>query len=204
VNRGKLVALEGLDGCGKTTQLPHLARALGDAGLDVVATREPTDGEWGRKIRVMAQTGDLAPPEEELRWFMEDRQEHLQELILPALEAGRWVLTDRYFLSTVAYQGARGLDWREILRENEARFPAPDLALLFEVSPAQGLARVERRAGTPEPGFEQAEFLARVAEIFAAIERDWIARIDGSGSEDEVRRAALARLERILPSGGVG
>lgn len=195
---GKLVALEGLDGCGKTTQLPHVARFLASRGIDVLVTREPTDGEWGSKIRVMAQTGDLAPPEEELRWFMEDRQEHLQEEVLPALEAGRWVVTDRYFLSTVAYQGARGLDWQEILRENESRFPAPDLALIFEVTPAVGLARVERRAGTPEPGFEHAEYLARVAEIFAAIERPWIARIDASGSEDAVREAALACLEQRL------
>lgn len=195
---GKLVALEGLDGCGKTTQLPHVADFLTGRGVPVLVTREPTDGEWGRKIRVMAQTGDLAPPEEELRWFMEDRQEHLQEEVLPALEAGRWVVTDRYFLSSVAYQGARGLDWREILRENESRFPAPDLAVIFEVTPAVGLARVERRAGTPEPGFEHAEYLARVAEIFAAIERPWIARVDGSGSEDEVRQATLACLEQRL------
>jgi dTMP kinase len=191
------VALEGIDGCGKSTQLPHLVRALRDAGADVLETREPTDGEWGRKIRVMAQTGDLAPPEEELRWFMEDRQEHVQEVLAPALEAGRTVVTDRYFLSTVAYQGARGLDWRAILRENEARFPAPDLALLFVVTPEQGLARVRARGGTPEPGFEEKAYLGRVAEVFAAIERSWIARIDGSADEETVRVAALAELERV-------
>ena len=197
MKHGRLVALEGLDGCGKTTQLPHLAEALRAEGHDVLTTREPTDGEWGRKIRVMAQTGDLAPPEEELRWFLEDRHEHLQEVVGPALEAGRTVISDRYFLSTVAYQGARGLDWRAILRENEDRFPAPDLALVFEVTPEQGLARVARRAGTPEPGFEQKTYLSRVAEIFAAVERDWIVRIDAGGSEQEVRGAALAALGRL-------
>jgi dTMP kinase len=192
VSRGRLVALEGLDGCGKTTQLARVVGALLDAGHEVLATREPTDGEWGRKIRMMAQTGDLPPAEEELRWFTEDRQEHVQEVIAPALEAGRTVVTDRYFLSTVAYQGARGLDWREILRESEARFPRPDLVLLFEVSPELGLSRVRARAGTEEPAFERVDYLARVAEIFAAIERDYLVRVDARGDEAAVREA-LAR-----------
>jgi dTMP kinase len=198
VSRGRLVALEGLDGCGKTTQLPHVVAALREAGHDVIATREPTDGEWGRKIRVMAATGDLPPPEEELRWFMEDRAQHVQELIAPALAAGRAVVTDRYFLSTVAYQGARGFDWREILRESEARFPLPDLAIVLEVSAAQGLARVRSRAGTPEPAFERADYLSRVADIFAAVRRDYVARVDASRDPAEVRGAVLAALADML------
>jgi dTMP kinase len=113
-------------------------------------------------------------------------------VIAPALEAGRTVVTDRYFLSTVAYQGARGLDWREILRESEARFPRPDLVLLFEVSPELGLSRVRARAGTEEPAFERVDYLARVAEIFAAIERDYLVRVDARGDEAAVREA-LAR-----------
>jgi dTMP kinase len=202
VSRGRLIALEGLDGSGKSTQLPPLVAFLRDAGHDVVATREPTDGEWGRKIRVMAQTGDRPPADEELRWFMEDRQQHVQEVIAPALETGRTVVTDRYFLSSVAYQGARGLDWREILRESEARFPLPLRVILFEVTPEVGLARVQSRAGTAEPAFERADYLARVAEIFAAIERDYVVRLDASGDEAGVRRAAvqaLAGLTRVVP-----
>jgi len=194
VSRGRLVALEGVDGCGKTTQLPHVVAALEGAGHDVVATREPTDGEWGRKIRVMAHTGDLPPPEEELRWFMEDRSQHVQELIAPALAAGRTVVTDRYFLSTVAYQGARGLDWREILRESESRFPLPDLALVLTVGAGVGLARVRARANTPEPAFEREGYLARVAEIFAAIERDYVVRVDAARDATAVRAALVAAL----------
>ncbi len=194
MSRGRLIALEGLDGCGKSTQLPHLVAFLRDTGHDVVATREPTDGEWGRKIRVMAQTGDLPPVDEELRWFMEDRQEHVQEVIAPALETGRTVVTDRYFLSSVAYQGARGLDWREILRESEARFPTPERVILFEVTPEIGLARVQSRAGPAEPGFERADYLARAAEIFAAIEREYVVRLDAGGDEEGVRRNALQAL----------
>jgi dTMP kinase len=107
------------------------------------------------------------------------------------------VLCDRYYLSTVAYQGARGLDWREILARSEAEFPIPDLALLFEIAPEQGLARVRARGGAAEPAFERADYLARVAAIFAAIERDYMVRVDGSGSEQAVRTAALAALARL-------
>ena len=197
MNRGALVALEGLDGSGKTTVLPALVAALRARARDVVATREPTDGAFGRRIRAMARSGELVAPEEELRWFFEDRREHVAALIAPALAAGRSVVTDRYYLSTVAYQGARGLDWREILARSEAEFPIPDLALVFEIEPEQGLARVRARAGAAEPAFERADYLARVAAIFSAVERDYVVRIDGSGSEDSVRAAAVAVLARV-------
>ena len=198
MSRPVLVALEGIDGCGKSTQLPHVAAALAAAGHDVVATREPTDGEWGSKIRVMAQTGDRPPADEELRWFQEDREAHVQEVIAPALADGKSVVTDRYYLSTVAYQGARDLDWRAILRESESRFPKPDLALLFEVAPSLGLQRVEQRAGTPEPAFERLETLTRVAEIFAALPCDYVVRVDGSGDESAVHRAWVPAVSALI------
>jgi dTMP kinase len=198
VKRGTLVALEGLDGSGKTTLLPALAEALRAGGREVVTTREPSDGPHGRRIRAMARSGELVAPEEELRWFFADRREHVAGVIAPALAAGRCVVTDRYFLSTVAYQGARGLDWRDILARSEAEFPLPDLALLVEIAPEQGLARVSARYGVaPEPAFERADYLARVAEIFAAIERPYLRRIDGSRAPDAVRAAALAALREL-------
>jgi dTMP kinase len=198
VTRGLFVALEGLDGSGKTTQIPDLVATLAASGRDVVATREPTDGAFGQRIRAMARSGELVPPEEELRWFFEDRRAHVRELIAPELAAGRCVVTDRYYLSTVAYQGARGLDWREILARSEAEFPAPDLALIFEVTPEQGLARVRTRAATAEPAFERSDFLARVAEIFAAIDRPYVRRVDGARSPDEVRDDVYAALRPLL------
>jgi len=119
-------------------------------------------------------------------------------LIEPALAAGRSVLTDRYFLSTVAYQGARGLDWRAILAASEVEFPIPDLALVFEIAPEQGLERVRARFGTAaEPAFERADYLAQVGEILAAIERDYVVRVDASGSEETVRANAIAALGRL-------
>ena len=163
----------------------------------MVATREPTDGPTGQRIRAMARSGRLVAPDEELRWFFEDRREHVATVVEPALAAGRSVVTDRYFLSTVAYQGARGLDWRSILADSEREFPLPDLALLFEIAPEQGLRRVQARGGTAEPAFERADYLAQVAAIFAAIERDYVVRIDASGSAEAVAAAALASLARL-------
>ena len=195
---GTLVALEGLDGSGKTTQVAALARALRARAFDVVATKEPTDGPWGRLIRAMAAAGEHPDPDEELRWFVEDRREHVRGVLAPALAAGRVVVTDRYFLSTVAYQGARGHDPERLLRESEAEFPLPDLALLLELDPAAGLARVGRRGAVREPAFEEAAYLERVVAIFRWIDRPWLARIDASADPEVVHGRVLEAVERTL------
>jgi dTMP kinase len=198
VKRGALVAFEGLDGCGKSTQVAALAGALRAAGHETVATFEPTDGPTGARIRAMARSGKPLAPEEELRWFVEDRRAHVRDTIGPALAAGRVVVTDRYFLSTVAYQGARGLDWRRILAESEAEFPLPDLVLLLEVEVAVGLARTRARGGAAEGVFEHAELLERVAAIFRAIDRPYLERIPAAGPAAEVHAAVVARVRARL------
>jgi dTMP kinase len=203
VKRGTLVAFEGLDGSGKTTQIVALARRLRARGLDVVVTREPTDGPWGRRIRAMAASAGHPDRDEELRWFVEDRREHVKAVIAPALAAGRVVLTDRYFLSTVAYQGARGHDPVRLLRESEAEFPRPDLAILLEIDPASGLARVGRRGAAPEPAFEERSYLERVAAVFRSLERTWLVRIDASAAPEVVEERVGAAVERVLaPTAG--
>jgi dTMP kinase len=198
VKRGTLLALEGVDGCGKSTQVAELVRALREAGRDVLATCEPTGGPTGARIRAMARSGTALPAEEELRWFVEDRRAHVRDTIGPALADGRVVVTDRYFLSTVAYQGARGLDWRRILAESEAEFPLPDLALLLELPADEGLARVHRRGRAVEGRFERADYLERVAEIFRAIERPYVERIPAAGGPDEVHARVVDRVRARL------
>lgn len=188
MNRGRLIVFEGLDGCGKSTQIERLADALRARGCDVVLTREPTDGEYGRRIRRNAQGDTEISPEEELRWFMEDRRGHVREVLRPALAAGRIVLCDRYYLSTVAYQGARGCDAAEILADSEAEFPEPDLVLLLEIEPAAGLARVHARGNAVETRFEQVEFLTDVAAVFRCLDRPYIERIDADRPVGEVER----------------
>jgi dTMP kinase len=189
VNRGRLIVFEGLDGCGKSTQIERLAAALRASGCDVLLTREPTDGEYGRRIRENARAHSEIPPEEELRWFMEDRRSHVRDVLRPALAEGRTVLCDRYYLSTVAYQGARGCDADAILAASEAEFPAPDLVLLLEIAPAAGLARVHARGNAVETRFEQLGFLTEVAAIFRRLDRPEIARVDADRPADEVERA---------------
>ena len=198
VNRGRLVALEGLDGCGKSTQAARIAEALRARGRDVVQTREPSEGPIGREIRALARAGEHVSAERELQLFSDDRRAHVAQVIAPALAAGRWVITDRYYLSTVAYQGARGLDWRAILAGSEAEFPPPDAALLFELPVAEGLARARARGSAPDLWFEHGEYLTQVAAIFAAIDRPYLARVDASGRIEDVTERALAELrERV-------
>jgi dTMP kinase len=199
VNRGRLIAFEGLDGCGKTTQIARLAELLRKAGHDPVVTAEPTDGEFGRRIRAMARgSAPAVAPAEELRWFVEDRREHVARCIGPALKGGRPVLTDRYFLSTVAYQGANGLDAEQILARSEAEFPIPDLVLLLELDVDVALARVHARAKPRDGAFEVRDRLERVAQIFRSLERTYITRLDASASEDAVALAIAAQVREQL------
>lgn len=198
MNAGRLIAFEGIDGAGKSTQLRRLAVALRAAGHAVVETREPTAGTFGQRIREMARSGARIAPEEELRWFVEDRREHVATVLRPGLAAGAIVLTDRYFLSTVAYQGARGLDVEQLLAQAEAEFPLPDLVLLIDVDPERGLERIAGRGGIAEPAFENSRFLAEVAAIFRTLTRSYVALIDGRGEPDrieaEIRAAVHERL----------
>lgn len=198
MKRGILIVFEGLDGCGKSTQLRRAVDALSERGLDPVVTREPTDGPWGRRIREMARGGVGVPPETELEWFFEDRREHMRDVVEPALAAGRIVLSDRSYLSTVAYQGARGLDPTKILMDSEAEFTRPDVVLLFEISAKEGLSRVNARGGESEPVFENLEFLERVSRVFGAMDVDGLERIDASRGEEEIAKDVLAVLEKAL------
>ncbi len=198
VKRGKLIAFEGIDGCGKSTQLEMLAGALRGRGIDVVTTREPTSGEHGQRIRAMARSGERVDPKQELEWFVLDRREHVASVIEPGLAAGRVVLTDRYYLSSVAYQGARGLDAKSILADSEAEFPLPDLVVIIEIDPEKGLARVGARGGVAEPVFEEIDFQRRVAEQFAALGCAYLMRVPGDGAPEAVhRRVAEIVLARL-------
>jgi dTMP kinase len=198
VKRGCLLVFEGLDGSGKSTQARELARALRAAGHTLLETFEPTDGPTGARIREMARSGQMLAPEQELGWFVEDRRVHVRDTLAPALAEGRTVVCDRYFLSTVAYQGARGLDWRRILAESEAEFPLPDLVLLLELEPAAGLARVRERGAVIEGVFERGDFLERVAAIFTALERPYLERISAGGSVAEVHSRIVDRVRARL------
>jgi dTMP kinase len=175
---GLLVAFEGIDGTGKSTQLRLLEEWLRAQGEDVLATREPTDGTYGRRIRELYINRDACTPEEELELFIQDRKEHVKEVIRPALAAGRVVLTDRYYYSTAAYQGANGLDVQAVLDRN--RFaPRPDLVILLTMPPELSAQRISSR-GEQLNAFEQLDALRRVSALFASFADPWLCRIDAS------------------------
>ncbi len=178
VKRGSFIVFEGIDGCGKSTQVDLLVDAISAAGHEALATFEPTNGTFGQQIRHKAHAGEDIDPEIELNWFEQDRHEHVENVLEPALKEGCVVVCDRYYLSTVAYQGARGLDWKELLESNLAAFPAPDLVLLIEMDTDQSQSRLSQRAGPAEPTFENRSFQERVDAIFKAVQLPCIERID--------------------------
>lgn len=187
--KGRLIAFEGIDGTGKTTQIALLAAELRSRGHEVVASREPTNGIYGQRIRALYSNRGAVGPAEELALFVADRRQHVEELIAPALAAGKVVLTDRYYLSTAAYQGALGNDPEEIMRINEEFAPRPDLVLLLEVPVGQGLSRITTlRQETPND-FEQESGLQKVAAVFQRLDRPFIRRLDGTQSIAEVQAA---------------
>ncbi len=196
---GKLIVFEGIDGTGKTTQLALLARHLCRKGYTVVTTREPTEGTYGKQIRELYLDRESCSREEELELFLADRREHVDSLILPALREGKIVLCDRYYLSTVAYQGAVGFDPDEILQRNDFA-PVPDLALLFEVPISTSLKRITQGRGEQLNDFEQAESLSRVSRIFHVLNLPCIRRIDADRSIDAVHLDVLAATQSLILS----
>jgi dTMP kinase len=197
--KGILIIFEGTDGTGKSTQLQLLSRFLQNKGYPVITTREPTEGQYGQKIRELYVNRSKYSQDEELELFLADRREHVEELLLPALEQGKVVLCDRYFLSTAAYQGARGFDPEEILQLNHFA-PDPDLALLFQVPLDTGLTRITSGRGDVLNDFEQRQSLEQVAALFSAIKRPYIQPIDAKGSIEEVHRLVIEHVSPLLPA----
>jgi dTMP kinase len=164
-----LIVLEGIDGAGKSTVARELASRLRDRGLDILETCEPTQSSAGLELRrLLAQSERTSTAEEELALFEADRAEHVQKLVRPALESGRWVLQDRTFYSTAAYQGARGMDVEEILRRSRQIAPEPDLTLWLELDPETGLERI-RKGREALSSFERLEAMRGVDRIYRSL-----------------------------------
>jgi len=192
---GLLIAIEGIDGAGKTTQVGLLGEALKAAGEAVVLSKEPTDGPWGQRIRQSAQTGRL-PLEQELEAFVEDRKEHIEHTVQPALADKKIVVLDRYFYSTVAYQGARGADRVELLDRMKSFAPVPDLVLLLDVEPVLAVARIANGRRDIPNEFEKADELTAVRGVFEwlADTEENVCRLDGQQAIANVHRDILEAL----------
>lgn len=193
--KGLFIVIEGIDGTGKSTQVKRLGEWFEKQGREVVLSREPTDGPWGKKLRESAATGRLSP-EDELRYFLNDRRQHVEEKIQPSLAAGKVVILDRYYFSTMAYQGARGFDPQEIRRMNEEFAPVPDLLIILDLDVDTAHQRIGHR-GDSTNEFEKKDSLQKCREIFLSLRNEPFTRvIDSNGSLDEV----AARILKILQS----
>ena len=195
---GLFIVIEGIDGTGKSTQAHRLGEWFVAQGREVVLSREPTDGPWGVKLRQSAATGRLAPADE-LQYFLNDRRQHAAEKIAPALAADKVVILDRYYFSTMAYQGARGFDPAEIRRLNEEFAPVPDLLIILDLDVDTALGRIGSR-GDSANEFEKRDTLQRCREIFLSLQDETFVRvIDSQGTVDKV----ASQIQQVIAECGL-
>jgi dTMP kinase len=185
LKRGILIVFEGIDGAGKSTQAEILLKKLQDRGFPVVYYREPSQSKWGQEIKRKAQFADSLTPQEELELFQRDREENVKNNLKPSLEDKKVVVLDRYYFSTMAYQGAKGIDPESIRRRNEVFTVRPDLVFILDVAAGQGLERIAER-GRRDMLFEREEYLVKVRELFKSFQGDNIYHIDADKAIDHI------------------
>lgn len=203
LKKGLLITIEGIDGMGKTTQVKMLAAYLREKGYDVKQLREPTDGFWGKKIKGQVKHGRTITPKEECQWFLKDRVEDVQKNINPALEKNEIVVMDRYYYSTMAYQGALGLKVKKIMEENENFAPRPDLVIILDAPPEIGLARITNNRKEELNYFEKLDYQNKVREIFLDMkEYDNVKVLDASknaeATQEDIRKIVEELLQNFL------
>lgn len=208
--RGRLITLEGGEGAGKSTQARLLAEYLTTAGLEVVVTREPGGSALGEKIRELVL--DPATPAHsqlaEALLFSAARADHLDGLIRPALDRGRWVICDRFSDSTRVYQGTVGGLSGDILSrldEIVVGSTQPDLTILIDIDPVVGLARVGSRRGGAEPAdryeARAPDYHQQLRDAFLVIARAEPIRcvvVDGFQSVDDLARHIRGHVDARL------
>ncbi|MGA0333406.1 MAG: dTMP kinase [Kiritimatiellia bacterium] len=181
---GKFLSLEGGEGCGKSTQALRLQHTLEQKGISVVMTREPGGTPTGEMIREILQhhaSGENITPVAEVLLFAASRAQHVQNVILPALRAGKWVICDRFVDSSLAYQaGGRDLNFDQILQVNEIALGGcwPDCTLWFDLPLQESRQRMTDRGAAPDRFESEAgSFHERVLKAYARIQAQFPERI---------------------------
>ncbi len=187
VKKGILIVFEGIDGSGKSTQIQILRNILDEKGLEVVVFREPSQGPWGQKIKEKAVFPDSLSPEEELELFVNDRKDNVQKNLRPALAKNKIVLLDRYYFSTMAYQGAKGLDVEKIRLMNEKFAIRPDLVFILDVDAGRALHRIQDRKNK-DLLFERLDYLVEVRKEYRRFEGKNIFHIDSEKTPEEISK----------------
>ncbi len=203
---GLFLAFEGVEGSGKSTQARLLAEELEAEGFEVVLAREPGSTPLGERVRgVVLDPGLHVPARSELFLMLAARAAFVEQVVRPALEAGKIVIADRFELSTLAYQGAgRGLPPDEVARSNRLATggTAPAATLLLDLSPEEGARRQAIAAKHPDRmERETVEFHERVARGYLALADrvEGVIRVDATGSVEEVRSRVRAALHDRFP-----
>lgn len=210
---GPFITFEGIDGCGKSTQVRLLAGELRMRGLEVVSTREPGGTALGKRLRdVLLDPQIEVDPLAELLLFAADRAQHVRTLLLPTIESGTIVLSDRYADATAAYQGA-GRNFTPEMIANVISLATgglkPDLTLIFDLPVAECLTRTSRRTEdenqTDRLDAEDAAFHTRVRNAYlklAADEPERVRIINASGSINETHALVIEVVMPFLESRG--
>lgn len=193
--RGVFIVFEGIDGSGKSTHIKALAKELKGRGYNVIQTSEPSKDRIGNFIRRYAERNDhRLTPETEALLFAADRFEHVMTVVEPALKRGRIVISDRYLYSSLAYQGAGGLDL-DWIREMNRFAPKPDLGILLDLLPEFSLQRVERRKTV----FEVSDYLRKVRNIYLRlVEEGELVKVDADKPRKAVQEEVFSLVNELL------
>ena len=193
-----LINLEGIDGCGKSTQSQFLMDKFESNNEKTILLKEPTNGKYVQKLWEMLRGKIEATTEEILELFVLDRKEHVNQKIKPALDNGMIVLMDRYYYSTMAYQAAAGIDVNRIRRDNEFA-PKPDIVLIFDLPADLAMKRV--RSHSVADVFEKEEHLEKVRKAYLNLEDDSLVRIIDATRTPEVIFDEVWRLVSEVRNG---
>lgn len=207
------ITLEGIEGSGKTTEIKFLRQYLETKGVDCIFTREPGGTEIGAQMRkiLLAPENTALDPYAELLLYIADRVQHVNEVIRPALNAGKWVVCDRYFDATLVYQGyARGLDMEIMyaMHHKMCHNLYPDLTVLFDLDPKLGLKRALGDLSSGVRGNEESRFELETLDFHTKIRNGYLDLaehdpdrfriIDAVGTPEQVHELFMVELEDYL------
>ena len=203
--RGKFITLEGIEGSGKSTSLDTISKILDTLDIEFIITKEPGGGPLGKDLRkILLDKKTSISPEVELLLMMADRKNHIDTIVEPSLKKGVWVISDRYFDSSYAYQGGgRQIDTSKIdLLTELLKLPIPDLTILFDLSPEIALQRAKNRSELDRFESEPIDFHQRIREAYLNLANDNMERyvvIDASKDiqnvKDQVQKKVIQFIE---------
>ena len=206
--QGRFISFEGTEGVGKTTAIEQLCARLQARGIDYLRTREPGGSPFAERLREILLDPDTAINDDtELLLMFAARCDHMQQVILPALQRGTWVICDRFTDSTVAYQGFGRADGDAIVRAKidmlieQFVVQLPELTLWLDLPVLEGMARANKRSAADRFEQQATEFFTRVHQGFSVLaseQPERIQRIDASGSTNEVSARIWQTIEEKL------